>query len=671
MQRVNQAAIRHPWLSDIIHRAARKAATQEELLKLGRVITHFGKGGVSMDGPLFSPPSTRPPAATPRSSSSISAQPANTVTADDDDTSSLSDVDMSGPEQVGGGPLDPELLPDVAKKPSPVPPSNTSTTSTLGSTPFRPQAPMYNYNSPSTRPPLPTPLSTPQPSTSTIQTPRPLYNPPEPRRVYPYPPPFLVIAFRETPTEKYLLPFGSLSYLSRVGGDHVTHPAPPPVESLPVVTPVQSPAPATSKDESGLGPQNSGSRRGRTRASLGRHAKDHKEEPTTPVPEAKIEVPEIVIEKVEPPKSSLPPLSGLDPKKGTVLLSTFVPTTEWNKPDWQELGRRLPFDNPEFDDKPMAIKTESSPAESTALPAELNPLEQSAIPSSPVCGLRHIRVASSFESKVASKRKRSLLNLSAEDFIPEDGSVQAVTIRLEGLDDRAWARVKRIAEMVETAEMKAMGDDEPSLLEQRTQPQSTTSATPQGPMTKPSFNPSLHPRLRRAYSDRRRARFERLLQRVPPRTFPKYRLVSARTDIIEGTTERWGPRPYPLSTKPLYLTSPPPEGEGRMIEADFLPPPPKKKRNQIEEEQVMFEMPVSLDQLDERVEQGARRSVSKRGGKLGRPRKLEDPNKKRYGKRYVMGRICEGCGGEGLKVWRRGPGGKGTCELDVRSRRCS
>ena len=123
-----------------------------------------------------------------------------------------------------------------------------------------------------------------------------------------------------------------------------------------------------------------------------------------------------------------------------------------------------------------------------------------------------------------------------------------------------------------------------------------------------------------------------------------------------------------MSTRPLYLTSPPPEGEGEgELEEEEIVPQPKRKRGQAEEE-VMFEMPVSLDMLDERVEAGAKKSVNRRVGKL-KLGKLKEPKLtlsgrvKNVGKRSKPGMVCEGCARTDQKVWRKGPGGKGTREF--------
>jgi hypothetical protein len=70
---------------------------------------------------------------------------------------------------------------------------------------------------------------------------------------------------------------------------------------------------------------------------------------------------------------------------------------------------------------------------------------------------------------------------------------------------------------------------------------------------------------------------------------------------------------------------------------------------------VTFEMPVSLDALDERVEAGAARGLSKRGRAKGAAVVRKFP-------RGTAGALCEGCARRGLKVWRRGPNGRGTRE---------
>ncbi|CAD6572237.1 MAG: hypothetical protein TREMPRED_000482 [Tremellales sp. Tagirdzhanova-0007] len=83
----------------------------------------------------------------------------------------------------------------------------------------------------------------------------------------------------------------------------------------------------------------------------------------------------------------------------------------------------------------------------------------------------------------------------------------------------------------------------------------------------------------------------------------------------------------------------------------------KKKRRMEGEPEVTFELPVSLDALDERVAEGAMRGVTKRG--RGRGGKADGSPRKRV-ERGPPDRACEGCGRIGLKVWRQGPGGKRT-----------
>ena len=454
----------------------------------------------------------------------------------------------------------------------------------------------------------------PQSSTAPVSAP-----PPPPPRRYPQPAPFLYIAFRELPTEKYLVPIGSQSYISRLGGDHVTHPAPQP---LPKPAPLRVPEPAplvltvpTAVDSA------PGEVSKRTRQSLGRQKE---EKPPTPEPEPEqlpTPPPEILM-------SNLPPLAGMAPPPGTVLISTFLPTTDWMPPDWKSMSKRLPFENKIYDiieNKPEPPKPEPSSPERR----------------------RHLDTKSA---------RPPMLNLGAEAWYPDDDPVHAVTIRMYGIDDRAWFRMKRVIADAEQAGVNNLAEQQPELLG-----------------STPSRDRLSQPRLWESYYALKRSNFESLLTRVPARSFLHYRLAEQSSDLIDASADRWAPRPYPLSTRPLYLTSPPPEGEEQLWDVPL--PQPKKRRNEAEAE-VEFEMPVSLDQLDERVAVGAQKAVNRKVGKLKMPKKRppkpvinsEDENAgTRYQKRGVPGRICQGCAGEGLKVWRRGPGGPGTRELSSKS----
>jgi hypothetical protein len=115
-----------------------------------------------------------------------------------------------------------------------------------------------------------------------------------------------------------------------------------------------------------------------------------------------------------------------------------------------------------------------------------------------------------------------------------------------------------------------------------------------------------------------------------------------------------------MSTKPLYTRSPPPEDEEAVPVALSPERPVKRKKNEVEET-VTFEMPVSLDALDERVEVGARTVLGKKRGRGGKV--PVDDGRKRYGKRWKAGTTCEGCGRSDVRVWRRGPNGKATREF--------
>jgi len=351
--------------------------------------------------------------------------------------------------------------------------------------------------------------------------------------------------------------------------------------------------------------------------------------------------------KVAPVGSVLPPVPGTKPADGAVLLSTFLPTDGWLRPDWEELETHLPFGKADG----IKLKQES--------------------PLPPTPSLPNVPVGPSIAPRPRATPK--LLNLGAKSFLPLEGDLHAVTIRLSDINDRVWRRVKWIMEEVERAEMAADGETEPKLPAADSTPTIGNSADFAQPAlsasasTDPSRPPSAKviPLPRSTYLHKKRSRFQSLLRRVPPRPFLRYRLPQPIPSLIEATSDKWAPRPYPISTKPLYTTD----------DADLqlhlpLPPTPsspgtsKKRRRKEDEPEVTFEMPVSLDALDERVAEGAMRSLGARGRGRGRGRgggggKVDD-GRRRYGKRAVPGRVCEGCGGEGLKIWRRGPGGKGT-----------
>lgn len=772
IRRVNEAATKHPWLSQIIHKAARTQATKEELAKLGRVVNRLKEGkdvGEGPDDPASLPAQNRPlPPATgsarpvarpptiptsaapvlppppqPTSStvqSSVSGPSTSTSNPprsetlpvpqagadmsrtlsnssgpltpppNDGESDDEGDVDMSGPRQVGGGPggldpalidptlkdgADPRLPPPSAAIPAPAPPNNpaqhaSGTPNVASSTPVQPSLTTYRpsdssaFSAPSqyrppnpsmaplyaqSRPPYPYPQQYPPgPGTAayTSASPAPPPPPPPPRPTYPLPPPFLLVAFKEAPTEKFLLPLGSLSYISRQGGD------PEPLQPLPKpLTPTPIPTQATPvpvSDSSLIATNTSLPIKSRTRASLGKGAKVPTPEPQTPPakPEPTVESPDVP-KKPEPPRSGLNPLPGTQPAHGTVLLSTFIPAGEWQKPDWNALSVSLPFNNPLFEPKikpATEVKVES--------PSIVNATANGEVTASPKSTTKRKSKASE-ESNAATGNspdlmpvRGKLLNLAAESFIPEESEVHAVTIRLGDVTDAVWQRIKTISGMIVTAEMKSLAEQEPSLMatSESSKPASEVKSEPLpsvgGSMTtnlpppavpapsRPGFQPS--PELKESYLERKRNWFRSLLERVPARKFLRFRLSSPRQDIIDATTDKWAPRPYPISTKALYAR----EEEENAEELLLLSPElqPKRGNKKLPEPTVTFEMPVSLDQLDERV---AESTMS------GKKLKGED-GRKRHGKRWVPGTICEGCGQSGKRVWRAGPGGKGTCE---------
>ncbi|WWC86348.1 uncharacterized protein L201_001221 [Kwoniella dendrophila CBS 6074] len=558
--------------------------------------------------------------------------------------------------------------------------------------------------------------------------------PPPPKPTYPLPPPFLLLAFKEQPTEKYLIPLGMGSFVSRIGGDYVTGPRPPTPEPEPepATQPVQvsadikvencnytdttqaidpSTAPANAIPQSTADMPIAAAAqpavkpsRNRTRQSLGRHAK---EAPTSliapagkePTPPIEPKIPIKVEEGKKPrPTSGLPPLPGQMPPPGTVLISTIVPSgdSRWEKIDWEPLKKKLPFDNSDFWDK--------NPEPNVTVKQE-DP-----------------------ENTSNQSIKPEILNLASIDLMPSEGDVQPVTIRLLDISDEVWQKMKDVIADTEKHAIESMFRNEPKLLDGVTQeindetskkvvqnaelaanePRQMTATDPANPsQTYPSQpimavasnsvpvipSPVIQRReivarglssriltlLRPTYLARKVSRFTELLKRVPSRLFLQNRVAPPPSqELIDATTDRWAARSYPISTKPLYLPNNDDNDEEEYDgprEIEFSPPPfdhnnNRKSKNQ--ESQVTFELPVSYDLLDERVEQGVKNNllnIKKRGGsKPGHKSNSiknqepppQDDGKKRYGKRGFSKGICEGCGKENIKVWRKGPTGKGT-----------
>ncbi|BEI87904.1 uncharacterized protein CcaverHIS019_0106220 [Cutaneotrichosporon cavernicola] len=554
----------------------------------------------------------------------------------------------------------------------------------------------------------------------------------------PQPPPFLLVAFKGQETDKFLLPLGQNSYLSRVGGDYVTSPAP--TTALTAAPPAEATAgPADTKVGSIAAPEAvsaSTSRsvleapaeqdqlpveevpRGkkRTRASM---AKPGPNPPAKPSPKPKVEEKEKEKEPTPSPKDPLAdmlPMPGQHPQPGTVLLSTYVPIEPYTKPDWPSLADRLPFHNPAFVEKMKVAPVEVKPE-----------------PLSPKRALRSVREV---------KHPRDyVLNVAAEEWLPE-GPLEPITIRLVGVDDRTWARMKGIVEQVEKTELDALVRAEPGLAPEvvkakaeaeaakaaakattplpvpttpapapgatiatpepaggtsgpatasaadattpagaapsspapqaaTTTPSASAPATPATPATPalptptapapvapPVTIPALPPLVKETWLARKKSLLTSLLSRVGPRRFPRFRLETTISAMVDFTSDKWAPRPYHLTTRPLYARDVESDDEipvaPRRIE---LSPSPdleghsKKRRKEVSA--VTFEMPVSLDALDERVEAGAARGLSKRGRAKGAAIVRKFP-------RGTAGAMCEGCAKRGLKVWRRGPGGRGT-----------
>jgi hypothetical protein len=694
---VNQAATKHPWLSAIIHRAAKHEATREELAKLGRVVGRLGRGEDVGEGPYdgltpatssilsnavagpSSQPSTLPAPAAPSTTVSNKATPKTTESKNESDDE---DIDMKGPPQVGGGPMivpsqvdngvaEP-LLPAVSRKRFVSKASQPGPSGTIAESTAHPSSPGTQSTN---IPPIPR-TATAHGSLDTTSSQLPQYPKMPPNRpVHEPPPPFLVIAFKEFPTEKYLIPLGSLSYISRVGGEYVTGPTPiqtasaplkPPSSTVPILggnagqitaaeVPQSAPAALAPSEKLPI-VEDVSTGKLRSRKSFGRGAKIKAPTPSAasvPIPEApstatpEVEVKEPPIEHT-PIKPVLPDLPGTKPAPGAVLISTVIPSIGWEKPDWDKLSIGIPWGNPAFEKS--NVKHEEPPTtDSSTVPAKAT-------------------------SEAA--KQPDLLNTGATSFLPPEGPVQAVTIRLSDVSDGLWRRIGGICGSVEKEEIRVLASARPDLLDPSatdSQPSSTTAIStatqsaaadtpfPQNPARNVNLDHSCQPQLRETYLQSKRDRFSTLLRRATPRKFLHFRLSSISQPLIDATSDKWAPRPYPISTKPLYLASPP----SHII---ALPDnQPKTKKRGEKENEVEFEMPVSLDQLDERVEEGAKKAVGKKVGKLkGRAStgKVEgiDTLGRRHGRRSVAGRVCEGCGSGKLKVWRRGPGGTGTCE---------
>lgn len=671
IRRVNEAATKHPWLSQIIHKAARTQATKEELAKLGRVVNRLkegkeidedgdsGPGVAGQAGPSQIQPQSEPSVSLERPAAPISGSTSATVPAaaesakssDDaltpppgdgsDSEDSGSDVDMTGPEQVGGGPIDtvdpaahgtalavnPAIPSELHGRPTTRPPPPTfpqqpqlAVTTHRDSSSFA--SPPPSVRPPAYLPPNPTMVSRP---------PMPPYMAAPPRPTYPLPPPFLLVAFKEAPTEKFLLPLGSLSYLSRVG-EKVEQPVP--VTAQPKGP--ETPATLTTTPTTAV-PASATAASKKTRASMSRGSSSQVVAATSEFetkPESEVDPSSKRINT-----SGLPALPGMAPPDGTVLISTFTPAGQWQKPDWQELATLLPFNNPSFGrpkppptdvEKPWEPDPTPSSEKSTSAKTYTDP-----------------SVPTAARDSHSLHIKSTLLNIATEPLFPDEGDLHAITIRLNDVSDHTWQRLKTINGMIVAAEMRAMAEQNPQLMPPPGQamPHSTgPQMPPPGPI---AFQPS--DTLRKEYSQRKRSLFRSLLARVPSRKFLRYRLETARPDIIDATTDKWAPRPYIISTKAL--------GNRENDYEDQLPTyapesPPKKGTKKALEPEVTFEMPVSLDQLDEMVAENALK------GKKG---KGED-GRKGKGRRWVPGTICQGCGLSNKRVWRSGPGGKSTRE---------
>ncbi|WVO12989.1 hypothetical protein L204_100598 [Cryptococcus depauperatus] len=671
IQLVNQAASRHSWLSSLIYKAAGSTASAEELEKLGKAVARLSKGepindlasAASVGSAASKPPETAKNAhtkaadkpasstcnvSTPLSSMSNYDSPKNTdknaadkQNDDDDDDDSDGEVDMKGPKQVGGGPMPFSDTP-IASGSTSVPlsaPANSAIPIVRPSL-----SAVTNFTSNTSSPDVSS-IPRPPPLTTNVKTsPSVNHFTPSPKPTLPCPPPFLLLAFKERQVDKFLIPLGSRSFISRIGGDYVTTKSPIDISStldtkgsaVPMHQKDSRPVSKTSisrelealRTDTPEGAfvtnesQEQTPKQGRTRASFSRAS-------TKPVDAPFVEQP------AEPEKSVLAPQpilrTGLSsfpeqtPRDGTVLLSTLVPADQWTKVNWDTLGKKLPWNEDWERSDQNRVKDEDKESTLTS----------------------EVTYPKPFTSK-------PLLNLATEDFLSPDGPLNAVTVRLGEIDDNLWRRIKTIMSTVERTEIKSLADAGKLLLPK------ILAASEDELVSK--AHPADNPVVKAAYLKYKQNLFSLLTPRARrPRRFLRTRLSSPPSDLIDATFDRMGPKPYPVSTKPLYHVE--------EVDVDDSLAPVRlspelnlgdglgRRKKKGKEETVTFEMPLSLTALDERVEAGAKKVLGKRGRKSGGG--SDDRKKEKQKRPYARG-ICEGCAKEGIKVWRRGPNGKGT-----------
>lgn len=193
IQHVNAAAAKFPRLQTIIQLAANGRASKEELAILGKVVAKInGKQPIlatDINGPLWRPSLGVAPIRSQMTTAPTTA-PQSTAKRESDSELSDEEPDMTGPKQVGGGPM--QVLPNGAPV-RPAPPVQTPQ-------PFRPTD--HQPNAPSLAAAVAPPA-------------------------WPNVPRFLLFAFKDASREKVMIPLGIQSYISRKGGDHVTHPLQP------------------------------------------------------------------------------------------------------------------------------------------------------------------------------------------------------------------------------------------------------------------------------------------------------------------------------------------------------------------------------------------------------------------------------------------------------------
>jgi hypothetical protein len=545
---VNQAASQNPWLATLIHKAAKHEASKDELTRLGKVVSTLQaqlatEAAKAKTEPV---PSVVP---APVAESSI-PKPTTGPSAKDE---------IEKPTAVGS----------AATKPSPATPA------LVGAAPSSPAVSLASKNAPPPpfAPPFAAkPVATPVASNSqpTPTIPKPAvsqytqYIPHRPQSLPDLPSvPFIVISFRDNPSDKFLLPLGTQAFMSRV--------------------PISS-------------------------STTANQASKRKSRMPTSFP---------TLEQEETDASAELEHDWEDPPApGTVLISYMVPCAGWRSPNWPAkprpgaahgpqapstasfaqgpgtIAKSAPSPTPVpkpatpvVPDHPVATSTAARPNETASAPP-VSPAEGASIantdataskdssvaaaksaepatatstasapatlasasavvtetPSAaadstsvaPRPAVSKAQVAASISTPVAPSPRPSapvyppLIRLATASLIPEKGAVRPITIRLTGVTDVTWRAMQDLVRVVEFDEVGDLALDDPAPIRPSAQVSSTPAVVNAG-------NLSATEKLTRAAEEERRKEEERRLAQLNAEYDVK---VAAREAKIAARYER-------------------------------------------------------------------------------------------------------------------------------------